>query len=175
MSASVPSGNLTAVNIDLKGVAADWPCVMTTSQFELPQHLSVMIRESYDGQSWRGWLRPGFDINACYESVYFLLGRLRWCFEGQNSQNQRQFVVALNDYRFSNQLFNLTGLVISSSNAFKSARALRSRTQVRLSLMLISGSKTASAAAFTSTTNPYRSSTIAGKRIILSAFVCRSP
>jgi hypothetical protein len=46
--------------------------------------------------------------------------------------------------------FHLAGLVNSSSDAFRIARACRSRTKRRLSLILTSLSKTASAAVFTS-------------------------
>src|ERR1700730_17118937 len=71
--------------------------------------------------------------------------------------------------RSASKDFDLTGLVNSSSDAFRSARASRSRTKRRLSLILTSPSNTASAAAFTSTTNPRGPSVTAGKRIELSA------
>jgi hypothetical protein len=45
-----------------------------------------------------------------YESMYFLLRRLRWLFEGPNSQNRRKFVAALNEDWISNQRIQLDRL-----------------------------------------------------------------
>src|SRR3984893_17390131 len=66
---------------------------------------------------------------------------------------------------------NSTGLLNSSSDAFSSARASRSRTKRRLFLILTSLSKTTLTAVFASTTNPHRSRAIAGKRMVLRALV----
>src|ERR1700720_2045995 len=55
--------------------------------------------------------------------------------------------------------------------SFRRARAAGSRTKRRRSLILTSLSKTVSAAAFTSATNPCWSRAIAGRRIALSAAV----
>src|ERR1700756_546533 len=45
-----------------------------------------------------------------YETMHFLLRRLRWLFEGPNSQNQRKFVAALNEDWISNQRIQLDWL-----------------------------------------------------------------
>jgi hypothetical protein len=45
-----------------------------------------------------------------YESMHFLLRRLRWLFEGPNSQKHRKFVAALNEDWISNQRIQLERL-----------------------------------------------------------------
>src|SRR5262249_12621347 len=60
----------------------------------------------HDENSRRGPLRMArvwHTRSQRYESMRFLPRRLRWLSEGHSSQNNRQFVAALNEDRFRNQ------------------------------------------------------------------------